>query len=265
MSNGSKHKMYDYEVTPPPHVWDKIASALDETAQPAQYPSRLYGMEVPPPPGLWEKIAATIDSEKGDSIPAHRKIPVFIRYAAAAAIIAFLAWGGFRLLNNNSAGDKPGIVEKKQPVSPTNIPFNPPDQPTNVKPDEIASGDPANEDEARNDVALEESKKTYAKLNTPKRSKIKNAADFRFSLENIEPPIDLDPATRYIVLMTPDGNIIRMSKKLSDLVCCVSGEEQDANCVDQLKKWREKVAGSSLAYSPGNFGDILNLVKALQE
>ena len=70
---------------------------------------------------------------------------------------------------------------------------------------------------------------------------------------------------RYIMLMTPDGNIIRMSKKWSDLVCCVSGEEQDADCKDQLKKWQEKMAASSLAPSPGNFMDILSLVNSLDE
>ena len=42
--------------------------------------------------------------------------------------------------------------------------------------------------------------------------------------------------------MTPDGNIIRMSKKWSGLVCCVSGEEQDEDCKNQIKKWQKKIA-----------------------
>ena len=72
-------------------------------------------------------------------------------------------------------------------------------------------------------------------------------------------------AESYIMLMTPDGNIIRMSKKWSDLVCCVSGEEQDDDCKDQLKKWQQKIATSSLAPSPGNFMDIFSLVSSLNE
>ena len=67
------------------------------------------------------------------------------------------------------------------------------------------------------------------------------------------------------MLMTPDGNIIRMSKKLCDLVCCVSGQEQDEGCKSQLKIWQEKMASSSVAPSPGNFMDILNLVSTLQD
>jgi hypothetical protein len=72
-------------------------------------------------------------------------------------------------------------------------------------------------------------------------------------------------AERYVMLMTPDGNIIRMSKKWSELVCCVAGEDQDKDCKDQIKKWQEKIATSSLAPSPGNFMDILNLVNSLNE
>ena len=48
-------------------------------------------------------------------------------------------------------------------------------------------------------------------------------------------------ASRYITLMTPEGNIIRMSKKLTDMVCCVSGEDENEECKDQMKKWREKI------------------------
>jgi hypothetical protein len=65
--------------------------------------------------------------------------------------------------------------------------------------------------------------------------------------------------------MTPDGNIIRMSKKLKELICCVSGEEQDKDCIDQMKKWRERLANPSASHSSSNFMDILHLVNSMQE
>ena len=73
-----------------------------------------------------------------------------------------------------------------------------------------------------------------------------------------------DVSDRYIMLMTPDGNFIRMSKKWADLACCVSGEDQDSGCKDQLQRWREKIACAPVAPSPGNFMDILNLISILQ-
>jgi hypothetical protein len=67
------------------------------------------------------------------------------------------------------------------------------------------------------------------------------------------------------MLMTPNGQIIRISKKLGDLVCCVSGEDQDQECQDQLKKWRQKIANAPVAPSPGNFMDILSLLQSIKE
>jgi hypothetical protein len=58
---------------------------------------------------------------------------------------------------------------------------------------------------------------------------------------------------------------VRISKKLSDLFCCVSGEEQDENCTNQLKQWREKIAASPFNPSPDNFMDILDLINSLQD
>jgi hypothetical protein len=71
-------------------------------------------------------------------------------------------------------------------------------------------------------------------------------------------------ADRYVMLMTPNG-IIRMSKKLGDIICCVAGEEQNEDCRDQVRKWQEKLAASPVAPAPGNFMDILSLVSALNE
>ena len=72
-------------------------------------------------------------------------------------------------------------------------------------------------------------------------------------------------ANRYITLMTPEGNIIRMSKKFTDMVCCVSGEDQDEACKDQMKKWREKIICSPACHSAGSFMNMLDLVEALQD
>ena len=116
------------------------------------------------------------------------------------------------------------------------------------------------------------------------RTKVKKAADFFFASEDDEfapsgqsrgldfgepqdptPPVEVDLTNRYIVLMTPDGNIIRMSKKLRNLVCCVSGEEVDKDCVDQMKKWREKIANPAATHTPGNFLDLLHMLNSLQD
>ncbi|MEO7983813.1 MAG: hypothetical protein ABI688_07010, partial [Bacteroidota bacterium] len=136
----------------------------------------------------------------------------------------------------------------------------------------------ASMEEARNDAALEDSKKTFAKLDvSTTRSKIKNAANFFFVPDNDDIPgtrgLDyettqspaIDISNRYIMLMTPEGNIIRMSKKLRELVCCVSGEVEDKECVDQMKKWRDILANPSINHSSNNFIDLLSLMDCMQD
>ena len=305
MSSGSQHKMYSYELAPPPAIWEKIAAELDasemtssfpqklkhfEIAPPTQawfrivslldassmvnlYRKRLENLEVAPPAAAWNKIRQSLDEMHQEAVPERRRIIPWVRYAAAAALIAFLAWGGTRIFTNNSTTTPEDVVteNKKAPV----INPLPVENKASAPADSIADEVIALQEEARNDAALEASKKTFARLDVPE-SKIRNAADFFFMPDTEETgtrgidyePLDMEPiqkASRYIVLMTPEGNIIRMSKKLGDLVCCVSGEVEEKDCVDQMNKWREKIAYTPAGHSPCNFMEVLNLVNSLQE
>ena len=305
MSSGIKNKMYNLEVMPPAAVWGKITSALDDSALAQKISSRLNTIEVipptsvwqsinvsldeqllekeyaeklthihiTPPPGSWNKIKLLLNSEAVIATTEKRKISPLLKYAAAAIITGLLAWGGVQLLSADSSKTNVATIDKPSPNSFTETPVinNPLDENIAV-PDVTASLE-----EARNDAALEASKKTFARLDvTARRSKIKNAADFYFVTDNYEPSargFSIDPiakpaadiTNRYIILMTPDGNIIRMSKKLRELVCCVSGEDQDKDCIDQMKKWRENIGNPSSTHSSSNFIDVLDIVKCMQE
>ena len=148
MSSGLQHKMYNYEVAPPIAVWDKIAAELDQSELSDKYPSRLYniqiapplyvwqsiaakldeamlvedfagklgGIAVAPPAAIWDKIKTSLDTEHEVAIPEHRRLFPLLKYAAAAAILGFLAWGGVQLFNNKS-GDT--TVAKQQPKENT--------------------------------------------------------------------------------------------------------------------------------------------------
>ncbi len=208
------------------------------------------------------------------AVPVRRIIPLFLRYAVAASIIGMLTWGAFQLFNNKNK-EIPIATESTPKNNPESIPKNK----TAILPDgSIAIDDiTASLEEARNDAALEASKNTYAKLDVKfAKSKIKNVADFYFvpetdepgvrGLGNWQPPTKRNDFTdRYFFLMTPEGNIIRISKKLSDIVGCVAGAEQDKECLDQLKRWQQKMANPKSAHSSGNLLEILNLANSLED
>ncbi|MBC7874359.1 MAG: hypothetical protein H7Y01_10205 [Ferruginibacter sp.] len=272
LSSKFPSRLHTIEVPPPANAWQKIVTALDESALVGDYAAKLGGIAVIPPPAVWNKIQTSLQQEDEAAIPARRRISPFIKYAAAAVLLGLLAWGGNQLINTkqvNTTAKKETTTPAETPL--TNAPVNLPDE--NIAIAEVAAA----LEEARNDAALEASKKTFAKLEAKvPRSKIKNVSGFFFAPDSYEPGTrgfdvtpeeieTIDIASRYIMLMTPDGNIIRMSKKLSNLVCCVSGEDEDKDCVDQMKKWRDKIANPSTGHSPGNFMEILKLANSLQD
>jgi hypothetical protein len=276
-------KLQNARVTPPPHIWQTIAVTLDESDLVNDYSSRLHGIEAVPPAGVWNKIKTTLDTEHEAAVPERRRLSPLLHYAAAAAIIGVIAFGAFQLFTGKK--NETDVVKITEPAKDLIAPvINEMNAPTD-------NNIPVTE-EARDQAALEASKQTYAKLDVSVTNRIKKqtvnffsqAVDLTNAFTELTPQNTYremhssetnEPAlahydkkeglnSRYIMLMTPDGNIIRMSKKLGGILCCVSGEEQDEGCKDQLKKWREKIAGSPSS-SSGSFLDVLNMVSSLQE
>jgi len=264
-----KDKIYNYEVTPPAGTWGKIAVELDEAELANKFPNRLYTMEATPSSHSWEKLNAALNPEPKFAVPVYQRIRPFVRYAAAAIFIGAVAFGIIKL----TAGSDNTLNTTAQSAGNKDS-----SESGNIKPGVSEETQAAQSIIDESDAALEQSKKMLAKLDRPVKTlatKLRAGsthvryADYDdteltqsiYAYEDHVPNL----ADRYVMLMTPDGNIIRMSKKWSELLCCVAGEEQDADCKDQLKKWQQKIATSSLAPSPGNFMDILGLVNSLNE
>jgi hypothetical protein len=256
-----QNKMKNYEVVPPANAWDKIVAALDESSSGNEFPSKLYNAEAAPPAAAWENIKAALEPEEARLVPLKRKTPGFIRYAAAAILIGIAAFGVIRLTSGTSNNNNTVAI------NPTDTSVNRNTAKSDNTP--VQEEQPIPLPDQRDLAAQPEqvSRKYPGKSNTP-----------QIALYTYDPADDLrlnpiydygEPATnvvdRYIMLMTPEGNIIRMSKKLGNLVCCVSGEEQDDDCKTQIKKWQEKLATSPADASSGNFLDILTLMNSLEE
>jgi hypothetical protein len=303
MSSEQKHKMYDHEVPPPAMLWDKIAAQLDETALASRIQkievapppqawqqiaatlgetalsSKLYNIEATPPAQVWNKIKTTLDAEHEAVIPDRRRLSPLLRYAAAAILIGAIAFGSVKIFTSQKSGGE--IVDITRPAginTPTPVKT---EQPTNNNNENL----PPAADKTTDLVAVVETKSSASRSEaaSPRRIHPK-AAEFltdpvgltkisqRSNPQETYRPLaytKLEPsytsiANRYIVLMTPDGNIIRMSKKLGPMLCCVSGEEQDEDCKDKLKKWREKLAASPASGS-GSFLDVMTILNSLQE
>lgn len=269
-------KLTNYTVTAPASIWERINTELDYTFESDSVSSKLYAAEVVPPAAAWINIAAGLDAAKEVSITEKRRLSPIIRYAAAAVVTGIIVMAGFRFFGSPDKQNAVASVDGKNTVteaighSAETIAVN--------KKEENTSLTASDADEARNDAALEESKHTFAKLDINRSKTSAIAAGFSFS--SYTEPAETsstgttgyeegnsntdDKANRYILLMTPEGHVIRVSKKLSNMVCCVSGEEADQQCKSQMEKWRKQLACSDASH-PGNFMDILSLVGSLQD
>jgi len=247
-------KLYNHEQTPPAQVWDKIAAALDESHLTDEFPSRLYNAEAIPPADSWNKIAGALEPEHASAIPMTRKSFSFFRYAAAAILIGVVAFAVVKFMNRNSGNVEEAVVATKEKDS-TNNNNKGVIAPVENNPPAVAETPVENKDE---NIAAKNSSAAMAKKARTRYTTSEDAYTHAVYAFNEHTP---NLADRYIMYMTPDGGIVRMSKKWGDLVCCVSGQDPDENCKDQIKKWQEKLACAPVAN--GNFMDILSLVNTL--
>lgn len=270
-------KLYQLEITAPPSSWDIISQQLDEAAQEGTVAEKLYAAELAPPIAAWNHIQLALETEDAVSKPAAKRFYPFWKYAAAAIVIGFLGFAAWQFLLSpeKTALSPSASVHMPELEALTHASAGIDAAMNNEEADRInGTTDP----EAREEAALESSKKTFAKLDFSPARRAAIAASFSFdellSPEEINDNHHLGFAEaipnagkkddRYVLLMTPDGHFIRMSKKLGNLVCCVAGEEKDTQCSNMMEKWKKQLACSDAAH-PGNFMDILSLVSSLEE
>ena len=270
-------KLYQLEITAPPSSWDIISQQLDEAAQEGTVAEKLYAAEHVPPIAAWNHIQLALETEDAVSKPAAKRFYPFWKYAAAAIVIGFLGFAAWQFLLSpeKTALSPSASVHMPELEALTHASAGIDAAMNNEEADRInGTTDP----EAREEAALESSKKTFAKLDFSPARRAAIAASFSFdellSPEEINDNHHLGFAEaipnagkkddRYVLLMTPDGHFIRMSKKLGNLVCCVAGEEKDTQCSNMMEKWKKQLACSDAAH-PGNFMDILSLVSSLEE
>ena len=289
MSSDFKTRLHNLEITPPLGVWDKVAAALDDTALTEGLSSKLYQLEVVPPVSVWQKISSVLQRENREApVPSLQRVRPYYRYAAAAVIIGLITFAISLLTSKkniaNVAKETSSPSSKQAPpvVQKDNQNINRENQNStalltapNKKRMIAASFLPAGK--TVEEILMQKL------MNSPNHYSTPAVLETNFSIDGFENnsnqlnyparsysdfPSKGAQVNRYMMLLRPDGYIFRMSKKLSNMVNCmysISAIQEDENCRDQVNKWREKIAKSTINPSPDNFMDILTLIKSLDE
>lgn len=259
-----QNKIESIEEVVPPMAWEQIALALDVEQNDQAVAATLHALEIAPPSNAWNNIEAGLDEQQAKVIPMKGNATRIFRLAAAAAITGILAWGGYRLINTKSTEQVTTIASVEASVTPdVVIPV-----PVPVPQDSIAEEE-VPQDVTPTRVQIKERIKQNLKLNdavayieTPDHS-LENYVPY----QGIHHQKQLAPQStngfsesEYYMLLNDDGELVRVSKKITDLKCvAVSGsnnatQQELKDCNDQLKRWREKMAMAA-AFS-ASAGDI---------
>ena len=270
----SQHKLYDYQVTPPAEVWSNIATELEEwqqlkplgqkmealeVAPPAQawnnvlenleeekafdhLSDRLKQLEIPPPVQLWSKI----ESELPRAVAVPKSAPVkkgsfkWARYAVAATVVGLLCFATFHMIEKSNKDSKT-ILSRFENNDRKN------DQ-------QIASLDKKEKESTKQAPSLTGHPSVPDAHTQP--TQIKTAAGNTYTT-TVEKNKSLQG--RYILLMTEDGNVVRISKKLGNIADCVAGASSGSECSGQIEQWQKQLAKAPVTATPDTFLDLLDL------
>ncbi|RYY59985.1 MAG: hypothetical protein EOO05_11525 [Chitinophagaceae bacterium] len=192
-----------------------------------------------------------------------RVIPLFVRYAAAAVLIAAVATSAFYFFSNKPTSETLAGTA----VTPAAVPPSGAADSGIVKEDAVSgAGIAETESPQQEDVATGTAKTVRAAQASYNTRRTRSAGVQETDTEYQNPLYAYEDHTpeiaeRYVTLMTPDGDLLRMSKKLGPLVCCVTGQDQDEQCKNQIRKLQQELASSPVGQ--GNVLDVLDIVASL--
>jgi hypothetical protein len=276
-------EIYLKEETPPPAVWDEIAAALNHTEN-SNWQTRIYEKEIAPPADVWAAISTALDAPSTKVVTmqagSSSSKKFYIRLAAAAAMVVAIAGTALWFAGNPSAGIAPQTVAKN---NTDNSPVNPAAKETQEKQQPAAvianrqtkpAVTPADD---KTIPALEYVKNSQPGF-LPGQPVLNNSKKLPGNNGQVSTDIALmeTPANTYISISGPDGQSIRVSSKFANLIGYLGDgplkEEkldviirESAQWKATFRQWREKMITNTAAPLPGNFMDIIEMGKLLNE
>lgn len=300
MSGNFNHKIFNFELIPPPEVWSKVADQLDEEfkTDDIHLSQKLHDYEINPPALGFENLLVAINKDirdekdilRNESTPRAFKLPVK-RLAMAAIAIGIIVITLFYLAGPDlSTASIDPAVEATVPSS-----------------DSTASRPPATETEIAETPQTNQGNRTLATADKRVDKKpifsstriTRNVRNTRYaslasllqtnarrSISVFAPPIcdgdgniilDEDlvsaPDDNYIIVTSPNGEQTKMSRKFLKVLTIMNGGSQNVFFDTEsflfrarVEEWRSKLLQQA-SYIPtaNNFLDIVDLKEMLQE
>ncbi len=255
----------------PVQVWEEINTQLDEIRD-EEIAAKLIAIRENPPAEVWKVIDEQLSqNQPAKIIPFKRSYKTIYRLAAAAIITGILALSGYWLLNKDNqtiavvTTEQPAIPEQKEIILLQKEPVPQPQQETIT----VATNSRTNvkkriqqELNLNNAVAYAEpddhSSQTAVTANDIHHQSSQPAAETTSFAEN-----------QYFVVLNESGDLVRVSKKISNLKCLNSSFAapvdaamvlQAKDCNEQIKLWQQKMAMSATLLASGGYIDLSEII-----
>lgn len=238
----------------PETVWPRIEDELAFIETDKLVAEKIQTAEEDVPVTIWNKIESALDGNQSQpAISIQRNYSAFYKLAAAAIITGILFWGGYNILFTTSTNSTVAI-NKETPLPETN--------PSSKN----AVAEP--ERKPQKDVAFVQNTISKKIKTQPAASLIAATIQLHTQANTIE-ATDLhhkkvkQPTStnnfdedNYLIVINDDGDLIRVSKKLTQMKCAQNNSElpvdavtalESKNCDNQIKSWQHKIATSQIS------------------
>jgi hypothetical protein len=253
-------KINAVEEIVPASAWEQIEQQLNIEQNDKAVAATLHSLEITAPSNAWNNIEQALNEQQAKVVPMKRTATRIYQIAAAAAITGILAWGGYRLFNTASTDTSPSIASVETVTTPDVVvpvpsmqESNKSDTPKDITPTRVQIKERIRQNLKLNDAV--------AYTETPDHS-LENHVPY----QGIHHQRQLVPQetsgfseSQYYMLLNENGELVRVSKKITDLKCVAVANVATAtaqelkDCNDQLKRWREKMAmAAALSASAGD-------------
>lgn len=252
MNDQLKDKLFNFEVAPPASLWDRVSEKLDEGSEPL-WVDRVRRYELAPKP-LWSRILQVLNQQQpAKVIPFHIRYRKPLKYSVTAAAIVILAIFT-SLLINKSAMSEEGVT------SPASVTAK-----KNAHQSSVETSHPSADNSSPSIASVYSNNAPFASRHRTQRINflrlIEPIRPLRLSLPSVATQTSqvIEWRDHYTAYSTGDGEVVRLSKKMFDLVHCAAA---DIPCQEKLKAVRTRLSSSALT---GNFGGLLDMLNSLSD
>jgi hypothetical protein len=297
MSGSLKNKLQQFEIAPPPAVWEKLSRQIDEefVAADNRLAAKLEEASMPAPAGAWDKINAELTGNAFVGDQRVKVVPLYKRIAVAAIVTGILFLGGLYFLNINKpennivktvpekiippaasteqpkksdTGNSTLMAANEKPVPKFTRAVNRPlPKPRIPAQNAIAAVDytPYPEQAPLYDLQTVSALQPVSVSAPPLRDKKGNII--------LDASLISNPDDEYITVTGPNGKQTKISSKflscLGYINATLTSNEVDTRaiqCKTQFEEWRKKIlAQPAFIPTANNFFDIFELKDLLQE